>query len=520
MLYDGTVRVDRERFEQCTASAAGLDALRGGSVVALMADNGIDWLVSAAAVGRNGAVLLPLPAFFTDAQCLHAIEATGATLLLTDDPRRGSRLGFSRGGSLPGTRLDAMQRTVPEACAGMRAAMPAGTGLVTFTSGTTGAPRGVCLGLDALDRVSRGVATVASRLGIERHLCLLPLAVLLEQVAGAGAAVLAGATTVALPLAEVGLAGSSGFDPVRALAAIRKHDVHSVILLPQMLQALVDAVAAGACAPASLRLAAVGGGRVPPALIERARSLGIPACEGYGLTECGSVVALALPQDAPDAGMRLLPHARARIVAPAVRVERATAGAPVVATAVANAVAPAVVDAGACDAAGEILVEGPAFLGYLGAAPQVPHAPVRTGDLGSINAHGRLRVTGRLKHLLITGFGRNVSPEWPESELLARAPIRQAAVFGEGRPWLSAVLVVQAGATEAAIASAVAEANARLPDYARIGGWVVANAAFTQADGLLTANGRLRRDAILARHASAIDAIHECPPMEMVDALP
>jgi long-subunit acyl-CoA synthetase (AMP-forming) len=512
MLYDGTARVDRERFEQCTASAAGLDALRSGSVVALMVDNGIDWLVSAAAVGRSGAVLLPLPAFFTDAQCLHAIEATGATLLLTDDSWRGSRLGFSRGGSLSGTRLDAMQRTAPEACAGMRAAMPAGTGLVTFTSGTTGAPRGVCLGLDALDRVSRGVATVASRLGIERHLCLLPLAVLLEQVAGAGAAALAGATTVALPLAEVGLDGSSGFDPVRALAAIRKHDVHSVILLPQMLQALVDAVAAGACAPASLRLAAVGGGRVPPALIERARSLGIPACEGYGLSECGSVVALALPQDAPDAGMRLLPHARARIVAPAVRVEGATAGAPVMAT--------AVVDAGACDAADEILVEGPAFLGYLGAAPQVPHAPVRTGDLGSIDAHGRLRVTGRLKHLLITGFGRNVSPEWPESELLARAPIRQAAVFGEGRPWLSAVLVVQAGATEAAIALAVAEANARLPDYARIGGWVVANAAFTQADGLLTANGRLRRDTILARHASAIDAIHERPPMEMVDALP
>lgn len=508
MLYDGTLLVDRERFDQCTASAAGLDALRGGSVVALMADNGIDWLVSAAAVQRNGAVLLPLPAFFTDAQCRHAIDATGAALLLTDDPVRGSRLGFSHGGSLPGTRLDAMQSTAPEAGAGMRPSMPRGTGLVTFTSGTTGSPRGVCLGQDALDRVAQGVATVASSLGIERHLCLLPLAVLLEQVAGAGAASLAGATTVALPLAEVGLAGSSGFDPVRALAAIRRHDVHSVILLPQMLQALVDAVAAGASAPESLRLAAVGGGRVPPALIARARSLGIPACEGYGLSECGSVVALALPQDAPDAGMRLLPHARARIVAPAVRVEGASDGAP------------AVVDAGAGDAAGEILVEGPAFLGYLGASPQVPQAPVRTGDLGSIDAQGRLRVTGRLKHLLITGFGRNVSPEWPESELLARPPILQAAVFGEGRPWLCAVLVVPAGTAEAAIVAAVADANAMLPDYARIGGWVVAKAGFTQADGLLTANGRLRRGAILARHGAAIDLLYERSPMEMLDALP
>lgn len=508
MLYDGVVQVDRERFERCATSAARFGALRGGSVVALMADNGIDWLVSAAAVERNGAVLLPLPAFFTDAQCLHAIEATGAGLLLTDDPDRGSRLGFARAGSLPGTQLDTMQRAAPEVGSGVRALMPRGTGLVTFTSGTTGAPRGVCLGREALDRVSQGVATVASSLGIERHLCLLPLAVLLEQVAGAGAAALAGATTVAVPLAEVGLAGSSGFDPVRALAAIRRHDVHSVILLPQMLQALVDAVAAGASSPGSLRLAAVGGGRVPPALIARARSLGIPACEGYGLSECGSVVALALPQDAPDAGMRLLPHARARLAAAAVWGERAAAGAS------------ARVDAGVGDAAHEILVEGPAFLGYLGAALRVPHAPVRTGDLGSIDVHGRLRVTGRLKHLLITGFGRNVSPEWPESELLARAPIRQAAVFGEGQPWLSAVLVVPAGTAHAAIEAAVAEANAMLPDYARIGGWVVATRAFTLADGLLTANGRLRRDAILARHGSAIDALYERSPMEIVDALP
>ena len=92
MLYDGSVQVDREPFERCAATAARFGALRGGSVVALMADNGIDWLVSAAAVERTGAVLLPLPAFFTDAQCLHAIEATGAALLLTDDPCRGRRL--------------------------------------------------------------------------------------------------------------------------------------------------------------------------------------------------------------------------------------------------------------------------------------------------------------------------------------------------------------------------------------------------------------------------------------------
>lgn len=492
MIHDGSILRGHGHFEACVAAAERHPGLRPGAVVALMADNGIDWLVAAAAAGRMDAVLLPLPGFFTDAQCRHAFEAAGATLLLSDDPARGARLGHHPRDTLPGTALHAMQ---PGAAAGVHAAplLPRGTGLITFTSGSTGAPRGVCLGRGALDRVARGVADVASALGIERHLCLLPLAVLLEQVAGAGAAVRAGATIIALPLAAAGVSGSSGFAASVALDAMIRHEVHSVILLPQMLQALVDAASAGAQVPRSLRLVAVGGGRVPVALVERARALGIPACEGYGLSECGSVVALALPTDPADAGMRPLSHARVRMESP----QASRRGA---------------VDAG-------IVVEGPSFLGYLGASVAPVSSPVQTGDLGSIDGAGRLRITGRAGNLLITGFGRNVSPEWPEAELLAQPEIRQAAVFGEGRPWLSAVLVPAPDAAPA-VAAVVDRVNATLPDYARIGGWVIAHSPFTPADGLLTANGRLRRDAILARHGAGLDALYEGSPMETHDALP
>jgi hypothetical protein len=106
-----------------------------------------------------------------------------------------------------------------------------------------------------------------------------------------------------------------------------------------------------------------------------------------------------------------------------------------------------------------------------------------------------------------------------EAELLAQPEIRQAAVFGEGRPWLSAVLVPAPDAAPA-MAAAVGRVNATLPDYARIGGWVVARSPFTPADGRLTANGRLRREAILARHAAGLDALYEGSPMETHDALP
>ncbi|WP_285199965.1 AMP-binding protein, partial [Klebsiella pneumoniae] len=72
--------------------------------------------------------------------------------------------------------------------------------------------------------------------------------------------------------------------------------------------ALVAAVDAGLPAPRGLKLVAVGGARVSPDLITRARALGIPACEGYGLSEAGSVVALNLPDDPPGAVGRVLPH--------------------------------------------------------------------------------------------------------------------------------------------------------------------------------------------------------------------
>jgi len=65
---------------------------------------------------------------------------------------------------------------------------------------------------------------------------------------------------------------------------------------------------------------------------------------------------------------------------------------------------------------------------------------LQTGDLGRIDRDGFLYVTGRKKNLLITGFGRNVSPEWPEALLVAHDAIAQAFVYGEAQPKLSALI--------------------------------------------------------------------------------
>ncbi|MGD9952836.1 MAG: AMP-binding protein [Burkholderiales bacterium] len=416
-------------------------------VLGLLADNGPEWLAADLAAERAGIPLVPLPPFFTVAQLRHALDASGVDALLIDSAERAQALGFA-----PSGEAGLFHRVASPVV------VPAGTSKITFTSGTTGTPKGVHLDAAQQQALACALEQALRPLGIRRHLCLLPLAVLLENVAGARTALAAGAECALPPLAAVGVAGSSGFDPLACLAALGRWRAESVILLPQMLLALTLALEAGAPPPAELRFAAVGGAKVSPALIERARAAGLPAYEGYGLTECGSVVSLNLPgADRPGSVGRPLAHARVSV-----------------------------------GADHEIVVSG-----------------VRTGDLGRLDADGFLHVEGRRKHMIITSFGRNVAPEWPEAELAAGGAIAQAAVFGEARPRLAAVIVPRsAAATDGALDVEVQRANARLPDYARIAFWIRADAPFGAADGTATANGRVRRDAVWSRYGARLASLY------------
>ncbi|MBL8475653.1 MAG: AMP-binding protein [Methyloversatilis sp.] len=441
-----------------------------GQVVALLAGNGVDWLMADRAIRRAGRVALPLPTFFTDAQCRHALDAAGSPVLLTDDPSRAARLGLSAD-TRSSQGLSVWTRRNESAVV-----VPPMTTKITFTSGTTGQPKGVCLTSAQLSAVTGSLVQVARELGIRRHLCMLPLAVLLENVAGADVAIALDGECVVPPLADVGLHGSSSFDVRTALAALHRWQPDSVILLPQMLTALVAAAEAGAPVPRGLKLVAVGGARVSPDLITRARALGFPACEGYGLSEAGSVVALNRPDDAPGAVGRVLPHLRAEIAPD-----------------------------------GEILLHGSRLAGCLGAAAPAD-GPLHTGDIGHVDARGCLHVTGRIKHQIITGFGRNVAPEWPEAELLAAPSVAQAVVFGEGRPGLCAVIVPRGEVTDEALAAVVRAANDRLPDYARITRWLRADAPFSALNGQATDNGRVRRDPIFRAYGERLAVLYEAPP--------
>jgi long-subunit acyl-CoA synthetase (AMP-forming) len=465
-LDDGRRHWSAAQLDEAVADAGQLLASAGARVLATVLDNGVAFVALDEAALRCGTVHVPLPQFFSAEQMQHALRAAGVdTLLVAAElasawPALGWQRAAVAGDALMLARLPAD-----------RSVMPAHPAKISFTSGTTGAPKGVCLSAAALQRVAQGLVEAMAPLRIERHLNALPFAVLLENIAGLMAPRLHGATVITLPLRELGLRGSSSFDAARFQAAVQRHQPHSMILLPQMLRAWCGHLMQTAQrAPASLKLVAVGGAAVGAPLIRAAQGLGIPACEGYGLSEGASVQTLNLPgAERPGSAGRALPHARLRI---------------------------------ADD--GEILVAGSLFSGYLGDASPVPEW-WPSGDLGHIDDDGYLHVSGRKKNLLITAFGRNVSPEWVETALRSHPAVLQAVVFGDGEPALSAVLwPTRPEVDDEALQAGVDAANATLPDYARIARWARGHAAFDMSTGLATANGRPQRGAILQRHAQAL----------------
>ncbi|MEX6502262.1 AMP-binding protein [Pseudomonas zhanjiangensis] len=430
----------------------------GARRVALALDNGIDWLLWDLATLRAGLVCVPVPGFFSEAQQRHVLDSAGVDCLIGAPSPRLQALGFAESHS------GLLQRPQPQA-----AELPSGTCKITYTSGTTGQPKGVCLDAATQLQVALSLVRASASCAVERHLCVLPLATLLENIAGVYAPLLAGARIDLLALAEVGLQGASGFDLARFLGALNRLQPHSLILLPQLLLALVSAAERGLPLPRSLRFIAVGGGRVAPQLLQRADALGLPVFEGYGLSECASVVCLNTPENR-------------RI---------GTVGAPLEHLEVRLA------------EDGEVLVKGPRMLGYLG-EPAPAGDWLGTGDLGHFDGLF-LVLHGRKKHQFITAYGRNVNPEWVEAELVQQLPIAQAWLHGEALPANVAVLVPRFAETgDEELAEAVERVNRQLPDYARVHHWLRAEQPFSAANDLATANGRLRRGALLQHYQTAI----------------
>lgn len=450
---------------------------RGHRTIALDACNGAAWLVADLAALQAGVCMVPVPPFFSTAQVRHLLDLAGIDALLTDDlsalQRRAGdlRRGDRHATGVAGAHLHWLHRHVegPDNAANL----PADIAKVTFTSGTTGNPKGAMLTARQLDDVVESLAGAVELRRGDRHLMLMPLAVLLENVAGAYLPLWRGASAVARPLDTIGMRGSSDLAPANLVAALRETAATTVVCTPQVLQGLVEHLEANPCKDLGLRFVAVGGAPTPRRLLDRAAAVDLPVYEGYGLSECASVVCLNTPRHQRTGSVgKPLPHASVAI-----------------------------------DGEGQVLVRNAGFRGYLG-EPRNPSEDWATGDIGEFDSDGFLYLTGRHRNVFITAYGRNVSPDWVESEMRLDPAIAQIAVFGEARPFNVAVVVPDQECGAEQLAAAIARCNSQLPDYARVARWIPAQESFRVDNGLLTGTGRVRRDAVWVRYAAALQTIY------------
>jgi long-chain acyl-CoA synthetase len=161
----------------------------------------------------------------------------------------------------------------------------------------------------------------------------------------------------------------------------------------------------------------------------------------------------------------------------------------------------------------EILVHGPnVFAGYWNkpeaTAKAFDDGWFRTGDQGEVDEKGNWAIVGRIKNLIILNSGHNIAPEPIEEKVLFNlAGAQQCVVVGNGRSYLIALITGDVDHQQ--VERALETVNAKLPHYKRVRAFHVSKEPLTVESGLLTANGKLRRDAITAQFEREIEALYQ-----------
>ncbi|MCI0356712.1 MAG: AMP-binding protein [Acidobacteria bacterium] len=210
--------------------------------------------------------------------------------------------------------------------------------------------------------------------------------------------------------------------------------------------------------------------------------LGLPVLQVYGLTETTAICTLDHPH-----------HVEPGRVGPAIPQVEMTLGEN-----------------------SEILVRGPnIFPGYWN-RPQETANVLRnrpdgiwfhTGDQGEVDAAGNWRIIGRVKNLIIPASGHNIAPEPIEDEMRQKLPgAQQVVLVGNGRSFLAALITGPVSREQAP--TVIDGMNNGLPHYKQVRRFHLIPEPFTIESGLLTANGKLKRDAIAARYAAEIEQMY------------
>ena len=442
----------------------------------LVMANSIEWVVADLALLLSGGTEVPVPFGFTAAQAGYLLKDAQVCLVDAAGDQRLSAWEAEWGAAGPKTRIrvdvDALQK---EPFSSLPPLPDDYICKIIHTSGTTSTPKGVKIRLHAIDQL---VGALKARLGdgiSERYVSIVPLSLLIEQVAGLYMTLTAGGTITFLS-PEVKLLGNDGIRAGTLIPFLQAVQPTALAVPPALVEALYAYLAAHEV-PAGAGCAQVfgtpkapfiscGGAPVSVHTLEKLAALGIPVYEGYGLSENTSVVALNSPGTCkPGTVGTPLDHAQVRLAAD-----------------------------------GELLIRSSAaFAGYIGGDPSscsfTADGCLKTGDLAEIDGEGFIRITGRKKNIITLANGRNVSPEWIESQYNALPSVVAAVVFGDHQHELSALVFVDDARDEPEVESEIFHLNQhRFSEVERVRRIKVVRHTPETASTFFTVTGRAIRD--------------------------
>ncbi|MFD6894662.1 class I adenylate-forming enzyme family protein [Rhodococcus sp. NPDC060086] len=423
--------------EASRVATALLQLARPGDFVALWAPNVVEWPIVMFGAALAGVRLVALNPVLREDELVYALDHSGSTALIHADVSREydmatvAAAAASRCGSL--THIVSLSETgrwiadtpIDPAEAGPDASDADAPVMLQYTSGTTGLPKGVLLRHRSLVNVARftleGIESPPNPVAVNP----LPMFHTASCVIGTLGTIWMGGTMILL----------EQFTPIAALKALRDEAASVLYYVPTILGAVLEAARTSE-EPAPQLVRVLGGGaNVPGSMIEATEQIfGATVHNLYGQTELAPVLTLTRTADSREDQVntsgRPIPQVEVKIVDP-----------------IDGNVVP-------LGESGEICARGfQQMIEYLGnpeatATTVDPDGWLHTGDLGAFDSRGVLRITGRLKDLIIRG-GENIAPAEIESCLTSHDGVLQVAVVGVAdEKWGEAVaaIVVPRGA--------------------------------------------------------------------------
>ena len=495
--------------------------LRPGDRCALLGANSIRWVAADLALMAEGLVVVPLYARQAPGELLAMLKDSGARLLLTSETAVGQTLAAALPDDLQLISLDKLRAPRNKVLEPPRPRQDQDLVTIIYTSGTSGEPKGVCLAQSNLNHMlnctTERLNHLMQHLGgntVDRVFHYLPMnfaaSWLLMLSCLSRESELTLSTDLNQLAQEILLAAPHYFLNVPTLLErVRRGVEENLRKRPAPIRSLFlkarDAwqrrrVGRGSRSDAlwlalgrrlifraikkrfgpHLRALICGSAPLAPETQQFFLMLGIPVLQAYGLTETTGICTMDDPRLPIEPGC------------------------------VGQSIAGVEMKLGEND---EVLVRGPnLFAGYWN-RPEATALAIRdgwfhTGDQGEVGVRGNWRIVGRIKNLIILNSGHNVAPEPIEDRLLQRLPqAQQVVLVGNGRGYLCALIIGQA--ERSAVQAALDAVNGDLPHYRQVRNFALLPEPLTAESGLLTANGKLRREAINARFASEIAALYQ-----------